>query len=683
VIVAVAASGYSFPTVSSVVDSGGNGGYVHLATQVYYDMAQVFLWGATNVSNAASSVTVTMSNPMASVVVDVATYSGVTAFGNVATAKGLTYRPNLTVTTQDANNVVVMGVTQLTNGITTYTPNVGGLRDWGNVISPLDIGFALNDNSSPTAGPVLNEVTSSGGGNWAAAAVELRSLPGAVTLANTTTALVSSLNPSSFGQNVMFTATVTGPGGTPSGTVTFKDGATALGTATLSGGSAALNTASLAVGSHGITAMYSGNSNFRSSTSSVLTETVTKPATSTVLASSSNPSGVGQTVTFTATVSSASGFPPDGEIVTFKKGTTVLASVPLSGGSASFSTSSLPAGTSPITASYPGDSQLAASSATVYQVVDKVSTTTVLSSSLSSSTYGQAITFTAALSSASGTPADGEVVKFADNGIAIGQGTLSGGVASLTTSTLAVGSHSVTATYVGDAIFAASTSSALKFTTSKAPTTTMVTSSLNPSPIGTVVSFSAQVSSSTGALPSGTVTFKDGATTLGSGTLNSSGVASFSTNALAGGLHSITAVYGGNANLQASTSVPLGESITIPGGIAFESVAHASVAQSGTKLVQTATTAITINPGDTVIVAVAASGYSFPTVSSVVDSGGNGGYVFLATQVYYDMAQVFLWGATNVSNAASSVTVTMSNPMASVVVDVATYSGVTAFGNVA
>jgi large repetitive protein len=197
------------------------------------------------------------------------------------------------------------------------------------------------------------------------------------------------------------------------------------------------------------------------------------------------------------------------------------------------------------------------------------------------------------------------------------------------------------------------------------------------------VSFSTQVSSSTGALPSGTVTFKDGATTLGSGTLNSSGVASFSTNALAGGLHSITAVYGGNANLQASTSVPLAESITIPGGIAFESVAHASVAQTGTNLVQMATTAITINPGDTVIVAVAASGYSFPTVSSVVDSGGNGGYVHLATQVYYDMAQVFLWGATNVSNAASSVTVTLSNPMASVVVDVATYSGVTAFGNVA
>jgi hypothetical protein len=683
VIVVVAASGYSFPTVTSVTDNGGNHGYFQLATQVYSDMAQVFLWGATNVGNAASSVTVTMSNPMASLVLDVATYSGVTAFGNVATAKNLTFQPNITVNTQDANNVVVMGVAQLATGVTTYAPNIGGLRDSGSVLSPLDIGFAINDNSSQTAGPVANRITSSGGGNWSAAAVELRSAPGATTLLPTTTALASSPNPSSFGQNVLLTAAVTGSGGTPTGTVAFKDGTTLLGNATVSGGTANFNVASLAVGSHSLTAVYSGDSSFRGSTSSTLTQTVTKPATTTTLSSSVNPSSLGQMVTFTAMVSSNSGPPPDGEIITFKKNTTVLATVPLSGGSATFSTSSLPAGTFPITASYPGDAQFAASSASLYQTVNKVATATTLSSSLNPSSYGQAVTFTATVSSGAGAPPDGEVVKFADNGKFVGQGTLSGGVATFTTNTLAAGSQPMSASYGGDATFAASTSSYLKQSVTKAPTTSAVSTSLNPSPIGTLVTFTAQVTASTGASTSGSVTFKDGATTLATATLNSSGIATFATAVLAGGLHSITAVYGGNANLLASTSAPLAQSITIPGGIAFEAVAHTALAQNGSNLPQTATAAISIKPGDTVIVVVAASGYSFPTVTSVTDNGGNHGYFQLATQVYSDMAQVFLWGATNVGNAASSVTVTMSNPMASLVLDVATYSGVTAFGNVA
>src|SRR6266404_5101104 len=94
-------------------------------------------------------------------------------------------------------------------------------------------------------------------------------------------------------------------------------------------------------------------------------------ATTTTLTSSPNPSTHGQAVTFTAVVTSGLGPPPDGEIVTFKKGTTVLGTGTLSGGSASFTTSTLPVGTNYIKAVYGGDSNFAGStSKAVAQVVN-------------------------------------------------------------------------------------------------------------------------------------------------------------------------------------------------------------------------------------------------------------------------------------------------------------------------
>ena len=84
--------------------------------------------------------------------------------------------------------------------------------------------------------------------------------------------VVSSANPSVFGQSVTFTATVTAnaPGsGTPTGTVTFMDGSTTLGTGTLNGsGVATFSTSGLSVGSHSITAVYGGDTDFTTSTSS-------------------------------------------------------------------------------------------------------------------------------------------------------------------------------------------------------------------------------------------------------------------------------------------------------------------------------------------------------------------------------------------------------------------------------
>ena len=79
--------------------------------------------------------------------------------------------------------------------------------------------------------------------------------------APTTTSVVSSHNLSQLADPSTSTATVTGSSGTPTGTVTFKDGATVIGTVALSGGGATLTTALLTTGSHSITAEYGGDSN--------------------------------------------------------------------------------------------------------------------------------------------------------------------------------------------------------------------------------------------------------------------------------------------------------------------------------------------------------------------------------------------------------------------------------------
>jgi predicted secreted protein len=168
---------------------------------------------------------------------------------------------------------------------------------------------------------------------------------------------------------VTFTATVAAisPGsGTPTGTVTFKNGTVVLGSGTLSSGKATFSTSALTVGSHSITATYNGSANFNTSTSAVLTQTVNKAATSTTMTSSLNPSKLGQTVTFTAIVAAvppASGTPTGS--VTFKDGATVLQTMSLSSGKATFSTSALTVGSHSITVTYNGSANYNTSTSSV------------------------------------------------------------------------------------------------------------------------------------------------------------------------------------------------------------------------------------------------------------------------------------------------------------------------------
>ena len=164
-------------------------------------------------------------------------------------------------------------------------------------------------------------------------------------------------------------------------------------------------------------------------------------------------------MTFTATVTSTRGAIPDGELVTFYDGTTAIGTGATASGVAMFVTSSLTAKTHAIKATYAGDETFEPSSGLVRQVVDKDPTATALSSSLNPSNYRQAVTFTATVASAGPTPTG--KVWFKNGTTGMGMVTLSGGVATLTTTKLAVGTNPITAEYLGNAASAESTSSVL------------------------------------------------------------------------------------------------------------------------------------------------------------------------------------------------------------------------------
>lgn len=183
------------------------------------------------------------------------------------------------------------------------------------------------------------------------------------------TALTSSPDPSSLGQNVTFTAAVTCSSTfAPTGSVTFKRQSTTLGNVALgSNGIASYATSSLPAGWQTITAVYSGDNNCGTSKGTV-SQGVKLPST-VALRSSLNPSNFGQFVTFTATVTSPDGGTPQGT-VTFKDGSKKLASPILNGsGQATFTSSTLSKGTHSITAVYAGNATYVGSTSSVLSQV--------------------------------------------------------------------------------------------------------------------------------------------------------------------------------------------------------------------------------------------------------------------------------------------------------------------------
>jgi len=301
--------------------------------------------------------------------------------------------------------------------------------------------------------------------------------------------------------------------------------------------------------------------------------TTTADGTPTItLTSSPNPSAIGVPVILSATVSPPAGnLPTPTGTVTFYSVFSLLGTGTLnSHGQASASTSVLPTGTQYINAQYNGDNNYtSATSAVLDQVVNQASnntTTTALVSSVNPSTFGQTVVLTATVTGGGG-PAPAGNVMFVDGTTPIGTVALNGASeALLETPSLSVGSHSISAMYAGSGVYSASTSSSLNQNVNSGTgtaTTTSLATSANPASAGQPVVFTATVSG-VGGTPTGTVTFLSGTTVLGTTLLNGAGQASLQVGALAAGLYSVAAVYGGATTYAGSSSTTLTETATSP-----------------------------------------------------------------------------------------------------------------------
>jgi hypothetical protein len=255
-----------------------------------------------------------------------------------------------------------------------------------------------------------------------------------------------------------------------------------------------------------------------------------------------------QTITFTATMTSPYVGLLGGSVV-FQSGGASLGSGPVVNGQASLNTSFSTSGSHFVTAKYLGDANNAPSnSPALKQIVSKNPSSTAIFSSQNPSTFGQSVVFTA-LVTGSGAPTG--TVTFKAGGALLGTQPLTSSGAPFAMSALPAGTHIITAIYNGDPTFEMSASK-LTQVVNRASTLEALTSSQNPSAAGHTVIFTATVTSSAG-VPTGTVTFKNGAIMLDSVAL-SGGVATFATSALPAGSNKITAHYSGATNYSPSSN---------------------------------------------------------------------------------------------------------------------------------
>ncbi len=450
----------------------------------------------------------------------------------------------------------------------TYTATVSPAAATGTVAfdeagTPI-AGCAAQAISSGTATCTISHYTVAGtysitaaysgdGSDLASASSLLKEIVDKVGTTATTTTLASSLNPSTVGEAVTYTATLSTAAAT--GTVGFKQaGVTIAGCMAqpVSFGRATCTVASPPSGQRSMTASYYGNSDYAASTAPALTQTVNKKATATALSSSLNPSIVGVAVTYTATVNSTAA---TGTVEFKQAGVTITgcAAQPVSSGSAKCTVTNPPSGLRTMTATYSGDSNYAASTSPgLGQMVNKKTTTTTLASSSNPSTVGEAVTYTATVNSTTATG----TVEFKQAGVTItgcAAQSISSGSAKCIVTDPPSGLRTMTAIYSGDSSYATSTSPGLEQMVNKKTTTTVLSSSLNPSLVGQTVTYTATVNSTTAT---GTIEFKQAGVTINGCAAQpiGSGVATCTVTNSISGWWTMTAVYSGDSRYAASTS---------------------------------------------------------------------------------------------------------------------------------
>jgi large repetitive protein len=368
---------------------------------------------------------------------------------------GEKFSPSLQVQVQDAGgNPVLTALSPIT-----LTSSVTGTLSGTATVTPIFGTATFSNLAINKAGNYTLTALSSGTSSQTSVAFD-------VAKASTTTTITSK-SPSGtsvVGQSVVFNydVNIVAPGaGTLSGTVTVTDGTeSCVGAINAASGIGSCSIPFSSPATRNVTATYSGDVNFESSISGSTSHTVNKANTSLIVSSDQpDPSIIGETVTVTWTLSSTGGGSgtPTGTVTVTASGSAGC-TAPATFGTGSCDLVFTASGTPTISASYAGDANFNASSDNEPHTVQGETSTTV-SSSGSPSTAGDNVTFSAHVTAISGTGNPGGQVRFFDGAAQIGQNNVGGaGNASIQVSSLTVGSHSVTAAYLGSTTFRTSTS---------------------------------------------------------------------------------------------------------------------------------------------------------------------------------------------------------------------------------
>ena len=260
----------------------------------------------------------------------------------------------------------------------------------------------------------------------------------------------SPLNPA-VGQAVTYTAVINPQSAT--GTVRFLDNGVFIGSASIRGGSASVVVPNFTFGTHALVAGYSGDTNLLGASSQILEQSVSRAVSSILLIPSTNPTVPGQSlgITIVVTPATASGS------VRLLEGDALLAVITLQNGRGSVSTNALGLGVHPLQAIYLGDSLLSPSSSAVVVEVVRGATNVTLTAPANPVAAGSQVSITAQIAPRIATGN----VQFFDGSTSLGTVAFSAGFASIAVPSLTAGTHAIRATYSGDGLNIASSSSVL------------------------------------------------------------------------------------------------------------------------------------------------------------------------------------------------------------------------------
>jgi hypothetical protein len=490
--------------------------------------------------------------------------------------------------------VIPSSGTAVPSGSVTFSAAGAGL-------GTVDLGPAAQASLAVSALPAgSDQIVAAYSGSSSFSASSSPCLAQTVTVQGSTTVLLPTVNPATYGQTLLFVVSVTPLVGTgmPTGTVSLASGGSQIGSATLAGGTAAVVAASLGVGSHVVTAWYAGDGNFSASGSAGVTEQIEPASTATVLGVSPTAPSAGQTVTLTASVSSPAA-EPNGT-VTFYDGGSSLGSSGLSEGTATLLTC-FQKGTQTLTAAYAGTADFTASTSAVVSLpvsggsgcgcphttaaVSRLAGGVILTAFTPEGSTpappqlitvgatpgtvdeGQSVTLTSVVFGNSGAAFPSGTVDFVQGSTLLGSaptaqvGTTNDALASLRI-VLSPGSYpSITAVYhpnsAAQAWYTSATSSssaALTVERVAAATTLDLATSLNPSSKGQPVIVTATVNHPSSSLtPTGTVSFTVNGAAPVVVSLDSLGQASMTLSTATTGTKTISATYAGDGNFAGST----------------------------------------------------------------------------------------------------------------------------------